>query len=241
MALGSEMINKSELATQLAAQATQDYVKAIYELCCNEGRATTGRIAEKLEVTPASVTGMLKKLSSQEPPLVQYRRHQGVLLTAEGERLALEMIRQHRLLECFLHEALGYRWDEVHDEAERLEHAVSEALTERIAQWLEHPEHDPHGDPIPSRELELPAQETVPLDELQPGQEATISHVYDRDPELLRYLEELELKPQLKLKVLPPLPFSDHVRVQCHGQEREVIVSAAVAQHISVLTGEQAA
>src|SRR5690606_1668034 len=153
------MIDKNELATLLATQATEDYVKAIYELCRSEERATTGRIADMLEVTPASVTGMLKKLSSQEPPLVQYRPHQGVWLTAEGERLALEMIRQHRLLECFLHEALGYSWDEVHDEAERLEHAVSEALTERIAQWLEHPAFDPHGDPIPTRDLELPVQD----------------------------------------------------------------------------------
>ncbi|MFW6183945.1 MAG: metal-dependent transcriptional regulator [Chloroflexota bacterium] len=220
--------------SELATQSTQDYLKVIFELCRADARASTGQIAERLDVTPASVTGMLKKLAESDPPLLEYRRHRGAVLTEAGERMALETIRRHRLLELFLHEALDYGWDEVHDEADRLEHAISDALGERIARWLRDPAHDPHGDPIPSRDLQLPESDTMPLDEVEPGQDAVISRVHDRDPELLRYVEELSLTPSVAIKVLAPLPFSDHVRVQRAEDGEAVDISAAVAQHIHV-------
>ena len=137
------------------SQATGDYLKTIYELTREHGRASTNQIAESLQVTPASVTGMIKKLASADPPLVDYQKHQGVLLTEEGKKAALEIVRHHRLLEMFLHEKLGYEWDEVDAEADRLEHFISEEFEERIAQSLGNPQFDPHGDPIPTRDLYL--------------------------------------------------------------------------------------
>ena len=136
-------------------QSTEDYLKAIYDLTLNGERATTNQIAEQLGVKPASVTGMLKRLAASEPPLLEYRKHQGAGLTEEGRRAALEIVRHHRLLELFLHETLGYSWDEVHVEADRLEHVLSEEMEERIARVLGDPMHDPHGEPIPNRELHI--------------------------------------------------------------------------------------
>jgi DtxR family Mn-dependent transcriptional regulator len=162
----------------------EDYLKTIYDLSATSGRATTNQIAERLGVTAASVTNMLQKLAATQPPLVEYRKHRGVVLTPDGEKVALEILRHHRLIEMFLHQALGFSWDEVHAEADRLEHVISEELEERIAVSLGDPPHDPHGDPIPTRDLRLPSPTTLTLAQLRPPQQATIQRVRDANPEL---------------------------------------------------------
>lgn len=131
-------------------ESRQDYLKTIYKLCEVQGRATTSEIALALDLKPASVTSMVKKLSRVEPALLDYRKHYGVTLTPAGEKAALSIIRHHRILETYLCEKLGYDLDEVHDEAERLEHATSPKMIERMAMILGHPTHDPHGDRIPA-------------------------------------------------------------------------------------------
>ena len=171
----------------------EDYLKTIYVLTASSERASTNQIAERMDVTPASVTNMIQKLAETDPPLLEYRKHRGVKLTAEGERNALEIIRHHRLLEMFLHQTLGYSWDEVHEEADRLEHVISEEMEERIAASLGNPQHDPHGDPIPTRELQLPETDEVALSLLRPPQEGYVKRVSDSDPELLRYLSEPQI------------------------------------------------
>ena len=138
------------------SQAHQDYLKVIYRLTEEHGRATTNQIAAALEVTPASVSNMLKKMANGEAPLVQYRKHKGVRLTAAGQQTCLEILRHHRLLETFLCEKLGYSREDVHEEANRLDHVLTEALEARIAAVLSHPTHDPHGQPIPTIDLEMP-------------------------------------------------------------------------------------
>jgi DtxR family Mn-dependent transcriptional regulator len=141
----------------MASEAVDDYLKAIFELAGDgDGRASTASLAKRLSVAPASVTGMLRKLSEDEPPSVIYEKHHGARLTKHGRSRALEVIRHHRLIELFLHDSLGYRWDEVHDEAEKLEHAISETLEDRIAERLGHPEVDPHGHPIPRKDGTIP-------------------------------------------------------------------------------------
>ena len=213
-------------------QATEDYLKAIYELTLNGERATTNQIAEHLSVTPASVTGMLKRLAANDPPLLEYRKHRGVALATEGERAALEIVRHHRLLELFLHETLGYPWDEVHVEADRLEHVLSEDMEERIAQVLGDPLHDPHGEPIPSRDLHLPAQSTLRLNELRTGQQAVVQHVDDDDPELLRYFQKIGLVPRACLEVLDYSSFDDNLELKV--EDRVIVLGPKVTRHIYV-------
>lgn len=196
----------------------EDYLKAIYELTTSAGRATTNQIAAQLGVTPASVTGMLKRLATSDPPLVEYRKHRGVLLTPAGRRVALEIIRHHRLLELFLHETLGYPWDEVHAEADRLEHVISEDMEERIAQALGNPQQDPHGKPIPSRELRLPVDSTLRLNELRTGQQAIVQRVEDDDPEFLRYLHDIGITPHTHLTVLDYSIFDENLQIKVDDQ-----------------------
>lgn len=215
-------------------QAVQDYLKTIYALCEQHGRATTGQIAEELGITPASVTGMLKKLASTDPPLLDYRRHYGVMLTPEGEKRALEMIRKHRLIECFLHEQLGYSWDEVHEEAERLEHAVSGELGKRIAGLLQEPDRDPHGAPIPASDLSLPLDCAVPLSQVKAGDDVVVQRVNDDDAGLLRYLAHIGLLPGTSLQVLPTPQFSDHLRIKLEGDEQSITIGERVADEVFV-------
>jgi DtxR family Mn-dependent transcriptional regulator len=158
------------------SSAVEDYLKAIYEL--GERGVKTQALADALEVSPASVTGMLQKLASLK--LVAYQKYQGVSLTPAGQRIALETLRHHRLIETYLAQALGYAWHEVHDEAEKLEHHISEDFEDRIASMLGHPTHDPHGDPIPRRDGSLPADLGWPLTDLEVGQTATITRITKR-------------------------------------------------------------
>jgi DtxR family Mn-dependent transcriptional regulator len=204
-------------------QSTQDYLKHIFELTEGGSTASTNDLASLLGVKPASVTGMVQKLASAEPPLVDYQKHQGVRLTLEGEQAALEVLRHHRLLESWLVQSLGYTWDEVHDEACRLEHVISEDFEARIAAALGHPTHDPHGDPIPSEDLVMPEDNLAPLSALRPPQQAVIRRVIGEEPDFLRYLEELGLVPGAQLGVKSYSPFDNNLTITVQGQPPTVL------------------
>lgn len=214
--------------------AVEDYLKTIYEITTSSPRASTKSIAESLEVSPASVTGMVQKLASTDPPLVNYKKHRGVALTEQGEKVALEILRHHRLLELFLHQILGYEWDEVHDEADRLEHVISENFEERIAQALGDPLHDPHGDPIPSRDLQMPEAASTRLRELRPDQEAVIQRTRDTDSELLRFLQERGVVPQARITVLEYSPFDDNLTIQVNDQPESLVLGPKITGQIFV-------
>ncbi len=187
----------------------QDYLKNIYELTENGQNASTNALAQKLNIKPASVTGMVQKLASAKPALVEYQKHQGVTLTKHGKKAALEVIRHHRLLEAWLVQTLGYSWDEVHEEAERLEHVISEDFERRIAAAMGHPIRDPHGELIPTEDLKMPLDNSAPLSSLRPDQTARIKSVKAADTALLRYLNELGLVPGTQIEIKDYSPF-DH-------------------------------
>ena len=194
----------------LPSSAVQDYAKAIYALERRCGGAVhTNDLAQRLGVTPASASSMAKKLDGLG--LVEHVPYQGVQLTEAGERVALEVIRHHRLLETYLAETLGVSWDRVHDEAEVLEHHLSDELEERIAAKLGHPTHDPHGDPIPTADLRIDEGTTERLHDLRPGQRGTFVRVSDADPDMLRYLSERGIAPGTQLEVLDKQPFEGPV------------------------------
>lgn len=215
------------------SRAEQDYLKAIYHLLRKEqaGRVGTVMLAKWLGVSAASVTGMIKKLAEAE--LVTHHPYQGVALTGQGERAALEMLRHHRLLETFLSEHLGMPWHEVHAEADRLEHDLSESLEDRLAAALGNPTVDPHGAPIPTKEgyLDLPA--TTSLWDAQTGMCVRIVEVEDEDAALLTHLADLGLTPGTSVEVLTKGPFGGplHIRVA----EREHALGQFVARAIAVM------
>ena len=192
----------------------QDYLKNIYELTENGESASTNALAKKLNIKPASVTGMMQKLASAKPALVEYQKHQGVTLTKEGRKAALEVIRHHRLLEAWLVQTLGYSWDEVHEEAERLEHVISENFERRIATAMGHPTRDPHGELIPTADLRMPEDDTIPLSALRPNQVGVIQRVKAGDAELLRYLNELGLVPGAQIEIKEYSPFDHNLTVK---------------------------
>ena len=192
----------------------QDYLKNIYELTENGETASTNALAKKLNISPPSVTGMVQKLALAKPALVEYQKHQGVTLTKEGRKAALEVIRHHRLLEAWLVQTLGYSWDEVHEEAERLEHVISEDFERRIATAMGHPVRDPHGELIPTEDLKMPLDDSTPLSTLRPTQTATIQRIKAPDRELLRYLEGLGLVPGAQIEVKDYSPFDHNLTIK---------------------------
>lgn len=214
--------------------SVEDYLKAIYELTQNQERASTNEVAGQMGVAPASATGMIQKLAATNPPLVDYHKHRGVSLTAEGEQTALEVIRHHRLLETFLHEKLGYGWDEVHGEADRLEHVISEELEERIARALGDPVYDPHGDPIPTRELQMPDQPHSSLDNLQPGDQATVVRIHTDKPDLLRYLASIGMTLNSKLTVMDVSPFDGNISLVIDGTDSRCVLGPLVTEKIFI-------
>lgn len=217
------------------SQSIEDYLKAVHELTRGETeRASTNSLAEYLEVAPASVTGMLQKLANTQPPLLDYRKHRGVSLTPEGEKVALETIRHHRLLELFLHQILGYEWHEVHEEADRLEHVISERFEERIAEALGDPRRDPHGDPIPRADLSLPLDTERPLSTLRAGETAIVVRVRDTVPELLQYLNEQGIVPQARLMVTDFSEFDGNLRLRVDGAEEEIVLGPRVTAQVFV-------
>jgi DtxR family Mn-dependent transcriptional regulator len=185
-------------------ESVDDYLKAILELGgAGEELAAGTSLARHLGVRAASVTGMLQKLAAQKPPFVKYEKHRGVRLTAAGKTRALEVLRHHRLLERFLHDVLDYPWDEVHEEAERLEHFISERLEDRIAAKLGDPDTDPHGHSIPQRNGTVPAREEVPLSSWACNVPAVVSSVSDRDAGALRQMERLGILPGVPVLLEP--------------------------------------
>ena len=211
----------------------EDYAKAIYTLQ-RRGDVTTNALAERLQVTPGSVSAMLKRLDTLG--LVAHTPYKGVELTDEGEQLALEIIRHHRLLELYLAESLGVPWDRVHDEAEVLEHHISEELEAAIAAKLGHPTHDPHGDPIPSVDLTIDEGETVALETLGVGDRGRFVRVSDSDPEMLRYLTERGIAPGDEFEVVDRQPFGGPVWARFHG-EVHVLGGGLAAAMRAELTG----
>ena len=212
------------MATQephLRTHAIEDYAKAIYVLE-TRGRepVSTTALAERLNVTPGSVSAMVKKLADID--LVRHTPYRGVRLTDEGRRTALEVIRHHRLLELFLAEVLEMPWDRVHQEAEVLEHVLSSELEEIIAAKLGNPTRDPHGDPIPTRDLELVEEETCTLDALEPGARGRFTRISDHDPEMLRYLAERGIAPGDDFEVVDKQPFGGPLFVR-FGRETHVV------------------
>lgn len=196
----------------MISRATEDYLKTIYLLGEQGGKVSTSRLAERLQCSAASVTNMLQKLASLK--LVRYQPYQGVHLTQTGERVALEVIRHHRLIELYLKEVLGYSWDKVHDEAEELEHVISDEFAERIDQALGHPTHDPHGHPIPAKGGSLSNEILVSLWEIPDSTEVIVTRVNDHDPSVLRYLDSLGIHPQVRIGVVAKAPFNGPVQVQ---------------------------
>jgi DtxR family Mn-dependent transcriptional regulator len=188
------------------SSAIEDYAKAIYALELRAGDAvTTNALAERLGVTPGSASGMVKRLA--ELGLVEHEPYRGVQLTDDGRRVALEVIRHHRLLELYLVQSLGVPWDRVHEEAEVLEHVLSEELEELIAAKLGNPTHDPHGDPIPTRELTIEEEPTQSLQSLEAGATGRFTRVSDSDPEMLRFLADRGISPGDSFEVIDKQPF----------------------------------
>jgi DtxR family transcriptional regulator, Mn-dependent transcriptional regulator len=217
-----------------ATEAVEDYVKAIYSLQHGGTEAvSTSALAERLGVTPGSASGMVKKLAGLG--LVDHVPYRGMILTPLGRRLALEVLRHHRLLELYLTEAFGMPWDQVHAEAERLEHVLSEELEELIAEKLGDPTVDPHGDPIPHRDGTIDEPETCSLVELEPGEEALFLRVSDSNPDMLRYLAERQIRPGQELTVTDKQPFGGPLFVRIAGGDHALGGALARAMRVKPL------
>ncbi|HEV8043663.1 MAG TPA: metal-dependent transcriptional regulator [Rubrobacter sp.] len=198
----------------MLSSSVGDYVKAVWEIS-QSGTASTNEISSRLSVSSASVTNMLKRL--QEMGLVEYERYRGASLTPRGLVEALRLVRRHRLIETFLMEHLGYSWQDVHEEAERLEHAVSDEFTERLAEMLGHPDRDPHGDPIPAADGTLVTESLKPLGEIEAGQRVRIVKVDDESAQVLNYLGERGLVPGRSVKVREVRALDGVVTVEDEG------------------------
>jgi DtxR family Mn-dependent transcriptional regulator len=208
----------------------EDYLKAVWMLQQQESPVSTSRIAERLSLTAAAVTAMIKRLDEQG--LLRHEPYYGVRLTAPGELAALRIIRRHRVLELFLAETLGYEWDRVHDEAERLEHAASDELIERLARLMGEPERDPHGNAIPTAQGEVDTSRYPALGDLEPGHPRRVLEVEVEEPEQLRYLGSLDLYPGAEVEVVRKSPFEGPVSLQVNGSPQ--VISHSLAQRIRV-------
>lgn len=219
---------------EMISAAAEDYLKAIYKLqkgCESVGRVTTSLVAKRMEVSAASATNMIKKLADRS--LLKHTPYRGVELTREGERLALETLRHHRLLELYLSRELGFAWDRVHAEAERMEHAISEEFEERIDRALGHPTVGAHGEPIPTREGEIHEPSYLRLSELETGQQAVIRRVIDRSAEMLRYLEQIGLQLGTRIEIGTRAPFNGPLLLEIEAR-KEQSLGLEVADHIFV-------
>jgi DtxR family Mn-dependent transcriptional regulator len=215
------------------SEAVQDYLKTIYTLQAAQGTVSTSTLAAAMGVSAPSATGMVKKLSALK--LARHARYQGVVLTRAGERVALEVIRHHRLLELYLAQALGYPWDKVHEEACRLEHAISEEFEEKIFEALGRPTLDPHGHPIPTREGAMEQSKHERLSDLEPGTTGVIRQVSDGDAEMLRYLGRRGLTPETSVEVLDKAPFDGPLTVRTGATAH--VMGQRLASSIRVETG----
>lgn len=220
-------------ALKSVSAASQDYVKAIYALESRTGgTVSTNALAERVAVSSASASAMVRKLA--DAGLVEHTRYHGVRLTKQGRRVALEVVRHHRLLETFLVQELGMSWDRVHAEAEVLEHVLSEALEQRIAEKLGHPARDPHGDPIPSAALEVDERPTERLEDLPAGARGRFVRVSDADPAMLAYLADLGIAPGYMLEVLERQPFGGPLAVRFGDRTHTIGGGLAASMRIEV-------
>jgi DtxR family Mn-dependent transcriptional regulator len=208
----------------------EDYLKTIYELSARDGVAATSDVANALGVAPASVTGMIRRLAAQG--LLDYVKYRGVHLTPAGRRAALSTIRRHRILETYLTRVLGYPWDRVHDEAERLEHAASDELIECMSAAMGHPTADPHGAPIPTVDGVVDERLLQTLAELPVGELALMVRVSDKNPEMLRYLADISLQPGVEVTVLSRAPFDGPITLRIGSSES--VVGATLAAQVLV-------
>lgn len=204
------------LAHETLTSSVEDYLKAIYRLSPEGRPASTSDIANLLELSPASVSGMVKRLSEQG--LLEHVPYKGVQLTEDGRRAALRMVRRHRLIEAYLVATLGYTWDTVHQEAERLEHAVSDVLVERMAAVLGHPTTDPHGDPIPAADGSIEEPDWLPLADVPVGRTVLLRRVDERQPERLRYIGSIGLTPGVAVTVVERQPFQGPITIRTAGR-----------------------
>lgn len=212
------------------SEAIEDFLKAVYLLEQEHERVQTSILAESLGITAPSTTEMAKKLARAN--LVEHEPYRGIRLTAVGKRVALEIVRNHRLLELFLVQSLDYSWDEVHEEAERLEHAISERLAQRIAEYLGHPAFDPHGDPIPSPEGDVYQRDLTPLSEWPRGDVGRVSRLLDQTPEMLRYLADKGLTIGAVIKVESVDPFDGPMTLKVNANQQ--VIGVNVAQYILI-------
>lgn len=219
----------------MITQAMEDYLKVIFALEQEELRVTTQAIAARLGVQSPSVTNMMKRLATLD--LVEYEPYRGVRLTERGRGVALKVIRHHRLLELLLTQVLGYPWEAVHEEADRLEHSLSEELESWIDACLGYPTADPHGHPIPRSDGTLPEQQCLRLDGVATGVRAEVQHVADHDQARLRYLAELGIRPGVQLEILEHLPFQGPLRVRIGTQEH--YIGEYLAQAVFVAAKEE--
>lgn len=214
------------------SQSVEDYLKAIYKLGKEVDKGvSTSRLAEEMGVANASVTNMVKRLSKMG--LVNYESYYGSTLTQSGEKIALEIIRHHRLIELYLKEMMGYSWDEVHEEAEKLEHHISEQFEDKIAEMLDDPRFDPHGDPIPTKDGKMPVIHSYSLTELKEHDEGVICRVKDQSPELLRYLEKNGLIPGVKLRVINREPFDGPFELSL--DDKSITIGFNIAESIFIV------
>jgi DtxR family transcriptional regulator, Mn-dependent transcriptional regulator len=207
-------------AVESLTAPAEDYLKAIYAIGRGSGAAATNEIAQRLAIAPASVSGMVRRLADQG--LLAYERYHGVRLTESGRRAALRTLRRHRVIESYLSEALGYPWDRVHEEAERLEHAASDELVDRMAATIGEPEVDPHGAPIPTRDGAVDETEYTSLAQLPIGTSGVVVRVSDEDPAMLRYLAELSILPGKKLTVKARAPYDGPITLTLGRQELSI-------------------
>lgn len=219
----------------MRTQAVEDYLKVIYDLARSGGPVTTSAIATRLGVAAATVTGMVKKLASLN--LVDHEHYRGVVLTEGGRKIALEVIRHHRLVERYLFEAMGVPWDQVHVEAEKWEHVLSEEMEDRMAEILGNPTTDPHGSPIPTRDLEVEERDHSPLSALVAGQRGRVAEVGDEDAAMLRYFADLGLFPDTTVEVVEVAPFEGPMTLLVAG--REQLIGRPAAEHIFVVDVEE--
>jgi len=220
-------MKKTESSSGILSQSVQDYLKTIYKLQADGLVPTTG-IAKELYVSGASVTGMLKRLAQMG--LVAYSSYKGVKLTDIGEKVALEIIRHHRLLELYLKEKLGFSLDKVHDEACRLEHHISEEFAEKIDDMLGNPAFDPHGHPIPGKYGEMPDSDEKPLTSYESGKKVVVKRLADSDSQLLAYLEQKGLVPNVQVRIMDKAPFNGPITIKYNGSNH--IIGSEIARSV---------
>jgi len=216
------------------SEAIEDFLKAVYLLQQEQDRVQTSALAERLGITSPSTTEMAKKLARAN--LIAHEPYHGVRLTPAGQRVALEIVRHHRLLELFLVRALGYSWDEVHEEADRLEHAISERLAQRMAEYLGNPRYDPHGDPIPGPEGDIHNRDLTPLSEWPLGRKGTVARLRDQAPDMLRYLAEKGLVIGAHIEVVASDPFEGPIALLVDNTKQ--VIGSNVAHYVLISPSE---